>query len=56
MAAQNSHLENKYFFKNFEVKLAVGTSKLRPKTDIAIGVQATYKHTVVHKPAKYHKF
>ena len=45
------------FFKNFEVKLAAGASKFRPKTDKAIGVQATYKHTVVHnEPAKYHKF
>ena len=45
------------FFKNFEVKLAAGASKFRPKTDIVIGVQATYKHTVVHnEPDKYHKF
>ena len=39
------------------VKISASASKVRPKTDIAIGVQATYKHTVVHnKPAKYHKF
>ena len=45
------------FLKNFEVKLAAAASKFRPKTDIAIGVQATYKHSVVHnEPAKYHKF
>ena len=47
IAAPNSHLEAKYFFlKNFEVKLAAGASKFTPKTGIAIGVQATNKHTV----------
>ena len=45
------------FLKNFEVKLAASASKFRPKTDKVIGVQATYKHTVVHnEPTKYHKF
>ena len=50
-------LEGKFFLKNFEVKLAAGASKFRPKTDIAIVIQATFKHTVVrNEPAKYHKF
>ena len=57
IAAPNSHLKAKYFFKNFEIKLVASASKFRPKTDKAIGVQAMYKHTVVHKePAKYHQF
>ena len=54
VVAPNSHLEPKYFS---EVKLAAGTLKFSPKTYIAIGIQATYKHTVVrNEPAMYHKF